>query len=112
MTGGSGNDVFGFVVSESIRNMSDGLVAEPVHRISDFKQGEDKIHFYFSDDLLTSGSMNTANSDHIKKTAVGDLEWMYYHQGQDTKTMRINMNSQSWSTDDLQFITFTPTTPP
>ncbi len=81
MTGGLSNDIFGFVVSESIKNMSSALFSKTVHSINDFKQGEDKIHLYFSDDLLSNGAMNTANTDHVKKQLMEILSGCFTTKG-------------------------------
>ena len=111
MTGGSGKDIFGFLATPAMQDSVTGVISEPVHRIQDFETGVDSIKFYVSSDLETTGSMQTGNSDHITKTADGDIEWMYFHAGATSKTMTVEMNGQSWSMGDIEFVAYTPITP-
>ena len=111
MTGGSGDDIFGFLATPSMQAELSALNSEPVHSITDFETGSDSIRFYVSSELEQTGSVQTGNSDHITKTAEGDIEWMYFHAGQTSKTITVKMDNQSWSMDDIAFITYTPVTP-
>lgn len=111
MTGGSGKDIFGFLATPAMQDSVTGVISEPVHKILDFKTGVDLIKFYVSSDLESTGSMQTGNSDHITKTTDGDIEWMYFHAGKISKTMTVEMNGQSWSMDDIEFVAYTPITP-
>ena len=111
MTGGSGDDIFGFLATPSMQAEPTALNSEPVHSITDFETGSDSIRFYMSSELEQTGSLQPGNSDHITKTAEGDIEWMYFHAGQTSKTITVKMNDQSWSMDDIEFITYTPVTP-
>ena len=111
MSGGAGGDLFGFLATPAMQDSVTGVVSEPVHKILDFETGVDSIKFYVSSDLESTGSMQTGNAGHITKTADGDIEWMYFHAGQTSKTMTVDMNGQSWSMDDIDFITYTSTTP-
>ena len=111
MTGGSGDDIFGFLATPSMQAELSALNSEPVHSITDFETGSDSIRFYVSSELDQTGSVQTGNSDYITKTAEGDIEWMYFHAGQTSKTITVKMNDQSWSMDDIAFITYTPVTP-
>ena len=111
MTGGNGKDIFGFLATPAMQDSVTGVISEPVHKILDFEMGVDSIKFYVSSDLESTGSMQTGNSDHITKTADGDIEWMYFHAGATSKTMTVEMNGRSWSMDDIEFVTYTPITP-
>ena len=110
MTGGSGDDIFGFLATPSMQVELTAFNSEPVHSITDFETGSDSIRFYVSSELEQSGSVQTGNSDHITKTAEGDIEWVYFHAGQNIKTITVKMNDQSWSMDDIEFVAYTPTT--
>jgi len=106
MSGGSGKDIFGFLVSSGIKDSLTGVVAEPHHEITDFAHGEDKIRFYLSHALIAEGALDTGNPDQISKTVDGDIEWMYFHHGSVTKTLTVEMNGRQWGIDDLEFVTF------
>ena len=112
MSGGAGEDLFGFLATPAMQDAVTGVVSEPVHKILDFETGVDTIKFYISSDLESTGSMQTGNAGHITKTADGDIEWIYFHAGQTSKTMTVDMNGQSWSLDDIEFISYTSTTLP
>ena len=111
MSGGAGEDLFGFLATPGMQDLTNGFLSEPIHRIQDFETGVDSIKFYVSSDLESTGSMQTGNRDHITKTANGDIEWMYFHAGATSKTMTIEMNGQFWAMDDIEFITYKPVIP-
>lgn len=111
MNGGSGADAFGFIATPGMQDSLTGLMKEPIHRIEDFETGVDSIRFYVSSDLESTGSMQTANTNHITKTTDGDLKWMYFHADTISTSMTIEMNNQPWIMDDIDFITYTPLTP-
>ena len=111
MTGGSGKDIFGFLATPAMQDSVTGVISEPVHKILDFKTGVDSIKFYVSSDLESTGSIQTGNTNRITRTGDGDIEWVYFHAGATSKTMTVEMTGQSWSMDDIEFITYTPIAP-
>jgi hypothetical protein len=111
MTGGSGEDIFGFVATPKMQDEVTGLNSEPIHTITDFVSGVDSIQFYVSSELTNTGSMETGNDKHITKTTDGDIEWMYYHNGSISAVMTVDMNGNQWGMDDLEFIAYDPSTP-
>jgi hypothetical protein len=111
MTGGSGKDIFGFLATPVMKDSLIGVISEPAHKILDFETGVDSIKFYISSNLESKGLMPSGNSDHITKTTDRDIEWMYFHAGATSKAMTVEMNRQSWSVNDIEFIAHTPITP-
>ena len=111
MTGGSGEDIFGFIATPKMQDEVTGLNRDPIHTITDFVSGEDSIQFYISTQLTDTGLMDTGNINHITKTTDGDIQWMYYHNGSISAVMTLDMNGSQWDMDDLQFIAYNPITP-
>ncbi|MDB4486342.1 hypothetical protein N9025_02925, partial [Synechococcus sp. AH-707-B22] len=111
MTGGSGEDIFGFIATPNMQDEVTGLNREPIHTITDFVSGVDSIKFGVSTQLTETGSMETGNINHITKTTDGDIQWMYYHNGSISAVMTVDMNGSQWDMDDLEFIAYDPFTP-
>ena len=74
MTGGNGEDIFGFIATPKMQDEVTGLNRDPIHTITDFVSGEDSMQFYVSTKLTDTGSMETGNNNHITKTEDGDIE--------------------------------------